>query len=339
MRASFLWVPLVIASIPFGCSGSSNVQCQGGERCACYPNGTCNDGLACLSDLCVAPADGTGATPGGGGEPASAGSGPTGGGTGGSGGHTGGSPGGGTGGQLVDGCNPALIDPCATLPHFAGTQVVDGDDRDLCVLPAFEFRLEDAVFAQHQFDESTDPGAIPADGSQPSVRVRLGWSETALHFHATVVDADVQPPTSTAEVWNGSGVQLFFSPFAATEALPISAGTTTAPAAPWQILVGAPGATSTYATWVGGGPLDASWFAAQTTDTGYTIEVRVPLDAGGSIAAGQTLGFNFTLSSGMVFYEMITRSWSGMLANETCADCGYPYLDPRAWCQPVAQAP
>ena len=26
---------------------------EGIERHACYPNGTCNDGLTCLSDLCV----------------------------------------------------------------------------------------------------------------------------------------------------------------------------------------------------------------------------------------------------------------------------------------------
>lgn len=28
---------------------------QGTERAACYPNNTCNDGLMCLSDLCVKP--------------------------------------------------------------------------------------------------------------------------------------------------------------------------------------------------------------------------------------------------------------------------------------------
>jgi hypothetical protein len=86
-----------------GCGGSGKSSppdaCSAGEeRCACYPNGTCNAGLSCLSNLCVretGPADGavdrasgTGGTGVGGG---------TGTGTGGSG--TGGSPNGGAGGS------------------------------------------------------------------------------------------------------------------------------------------------------------------------------------------------------------------------------------------------
>lgn len=45
------------------CNGSSSASsdagsgtpaaCSGGERCACYGNGTCDQGLACLSGLCV----------------------------------------------------------------------------------------------------------------------------------------------------------------------------------------------------------------------------------------------------------------------------------------------
>ncbi len=34
-------------------SCGSKEQCQGGERCACYANGTCNAGLQCRSNLCV----------------------------------------------------------------------------------------------------------------------------------------------------------------------------------------------------------------------------------------------------------------------------------------------
>ena len=38
------------------CSGkSSSSACDGKERCACYANLTCNVGLVCLSDICVAP--------------------------------------------------------------------------------------------------------------------------------------------------------------------------------------------------------------------------------------------------------------------------------------------
>jgi hypothetical protein len=33
--------------------GDDTSSCQGGERCACYPNATCDDGLSCLSNICV----------------------------------------------------------------------------------------------------------------------------------------------------------------------------------------------------------------------------------------------------------------------------------------------
>jgi hypothetical protein len=41
---------LLLGSSLFGCGGSAS---QGGERQGCYPNGTCNTGLTCLSNVCV----------------------------------------------------------------------------------------------------------------------------------------------------------------------------------------------------------------------------------------------------------------------------------------------
>lgn len=96
------------ATIFSGCSGSSG---QGGETQVCYPNDTCNAGLACLSHLCVRPSDagsvgggsgGGGSTGGGAGGGAVGGGG--GGGNGGGGGAAGGSGGGsGGGGSSGDG--------------------------------------------------------------------------------------------------------------------------------------------------------------------------------------------------------------------------------------------
>jgi hypothetical protein len=74
---------LVLAVVSLACSGSQ----QGGERQPCYPNGTCNSGLTCLSMVCVqaSAGGGGGATGGGstssGGGTATGGSGGTGGGT------------------------------------------------------------------------------------------------------------------------------------------------------------------------------------------------------------------------------------------------------------------
>src|SRR3954447_4414135 len=39
-----------------GCKGKS-AGCAGAERCACYPNGTCNTGLGCFSNVCVNTSD------------------------------------------------------------------------------------------------------------------------------------------------------------------------------------------------------------------------------------------------------------------------------------------
>src|SRR5262245_5459839 len=66
MRPSFAF--FVVASLVVGCGSSVK---QGGERQDCYPNGTCNMGLVCLSNTCVNPggggSGGGGGTMGGGG--------------------------------------------------------------------------------------------------------------------------------------------------------------------------------------------------------------------------------------------------------------------------------
>jgi len=53
---------VVLASLG-GCDGpqGTTTKCSAGaERCACYPNKTCNDGLVCYSSLCVNGAGATG---------------------------------------------------------------------------------------------------------------------------------------------------------------------------------------------------------------------------------------------------------------------------------------
>ena len=58
-----LRVMLVVAAAMAGaCGGGTSMTtpppCEGMERCNCYPNGTCNTGLDCLSNLCVATSTG-----------------------------------------------------------------------------------------------------------------------------------------------------------------------------------------------------------------------------------------------------------------------------------------
>ena len=66
------WRALVAVAALAGCGGGA-ASPQGGEQQHCYPNHSCNDGLTCLSDICVKPATG-----GAGGRGGSGGSGTTG---------------------------------------------------------------------------------------------------------------------------------------------------------------------------------------------------------------------------------------------------------------------
>jgi hypothetical protein len=72
--AGDLFLLVVLAVVVAACSSSPTGT--GGQRQACYANGTCNAGLVCLSQICVQPADGgAGATGGAGGATAGAGAG------------------------------------------------------------------------------------------------------------------------------------------------------------------------------------------------------------------------------------------------------------------------
>ena len=62
MRLSF--AVGAVTSLAVACGSSVK---QGGERQDCYPNGTCNMGLVCLSNTCVSLGDGGGGSGGGGG--------------------------------------------------------------------------------------------------------------------------------------------------------------------------------------------------------------------------------------------------------------------------------
>ena len=60
-----VWCSLLVSALASisACGGGSKQQmtaCQGAERCACYPNQTCNAGLDCLSNLCVSLTSGSG---------------------------------------------------------------------------------------------------------------------------------------------------------------------------------------------------------------------------------------------------------------------------------------
>lgn len=53
MRSRFGLLLSLALVLPLANCGDETSSCSGRERCACYPNATCNDGLTCLSNVCV----------------------------------------------------------------------------------------------------------------------------------------------------------------------------------------------------------------------------------------------------------------------------------------------
>src|SRR6185369_8620319 len=111
----------LLASAVAGCGGGKS-GCTGAERCACYPNATCNTGLTCLSSVCVNSGN-TGAGGAGAGGSGAGGAGVGGAGIGGQG--IGGGAAAGTGGGLATGtggsgdsglCRLFEVRPEATVP-------------------------------------------------------------------------------------------------------------------------------------------------------------------------------------------------------------------------------
>lgn len=118
-----------------GNTSGNSVSSLGSEGQHCYPNGTCNGGLSCLSNLCVdAGAGGNGgagvdASFGTGGTPNSAGASGAGGGAGGTSGAGGASGGsGGTAGSAgaATGGSGGAPDPCNSMTCLAPGQCVNG---------------------------------------------------------------------------------------------------------------------------------------------------------------------------------------------------------------------
>jgi hypothetical protein len=68
MRTLPFWLALFLAAVFLGttlggCQSGSASACQGAVRCNCYPNSTCNSGLSCLSNVCVAASGSSGGQP------------------------------------------------------------------------------------------------------------------------------------------------------------------------------------------------------------------------------------------------------------------------------------
>lgn len=122
------WFAAAGLAIAAACSSNSNTpsgHATGTEKGPCYGNGTCNSGLVCLSNLCVAPPDGSAGSAGQDGSAGASGSAGT--------GATGGSAGA-DGGDAGPACDPLQQTGCASGQRCTWvTTTQSGDGHLACV--------------------------------------------------------------------------------------------------------------------------------------------------------------------------------------------------------------
>lgn len=327
-------------------------HCDAGEVCS--PSGTCE---AEPSNEGGAPNEGTTHT-GDGGSPSSSDGGapnmPSGGtssrgGTDAGGGGAGGSlvtagtaAGGGT--MLGPGCASAAIDPCAGIPHYTGTQTVDGDPSDFCDVPPFTLAIATSPYYRVK----------PPATATTKATFRVAWSETALHIFVDVADQTVYPSTlgSLSYVWSGDNIEFYASPKAPTgtftysrsydygafeiiAAPPTRTGVATTPAG--QAAFVSTGASAA---------VSATQYKTNLTANGYTVEAQIPWTTAAP-TAGSPMGFDAGLADdvdGLVNASAATgeyRDYYVLLYNahyvsSNCSREYEPYCDSRNWCVPTA---
>jgi hypothetical protein len=333
----------------------SDKDCRGGQLCGdadvcvdCITDTDCDDGETCSDEgTCDKPnlhmggATSTGGTLNQGGKQSQGGSlsGSSGslnqGGT--LNGEGGAEPSNGGTGSIGGDCEMEPIDPCVGLPHFTGSQIVDGNGSEFCDVPPFTLALAGATYYRAP--------AAPITASTEAT-FRVGWSATALHVWVEVTDLTPYPNTSNSllNIWNGDNLEIFASPktpagmFNYSRAYEYGA---------FQVIAAPPGAlppagqaafTSTgYATAVPG-----AQYKVSATASGYTFEAQIPWTTAAP-TAGMPMGFDAGLSDdidGLYNASVEYRNYYALLYNASyvgnCTMHYEPYCDSRNWCHPTA---
>jgi hypothetical protein len=237
------------------------------------------------------------------------------------------------------GCATTTIDPCSGLPHFVGTQTVDGDPSEFCDVPPFDLDMATATYYR----------AInkPPVTATTKATFRVGWSATALHVFIDVADETVHPNTSSSllNIWNGDNLEFYASP--KTPAGLFSASRTYESGA-FEIIAAPPGALlpAGHAAFVSTGAayeVPAAQYKVTATAKGYSFEGQIPW-TGAAPTAGMPMGFDAGLSDDIDgLYSATTseyRDYYVLLYNASylgnCTLHYEPYCDSRNWCHPTA---
>ena len=251
-------------------------------------------------------------------------------------------------GNIGPGCSSTPIDPCVGLPHFTGSQTVDGDPSDFCDIPPFTLALATSAYYRA-------PKAPITSTTQAIFRV--GWSAAALHVFVEVIDATVHPNVSgvLANVWNGDNVEFYASPLTPAG---LFNGARSYESGAFEVIADppSPGGVATIpagqAAYVSTGTayaVPAAQYKSSLTANGYSIEAQIPWTAAAP-EAGMPMGFDAGLSDDLDGLTTLGsdgiseyRDYYALLYNAAytgistyCSSHYEPYCDSRNWCVPTA---
>jgi len=94
------------------------------------------------------------------------------------------------------------------IPRFHGTQAVDADDADLCVLPATTFLIKNRHCHTHCAPEQAP------DWADAAVTLRLGWSPAGLHLYARIGQPGANVAALGAPIDQGDAFEFLAAPVA-----------------------------------------------------------------------------------------------------------------------------
>jgi hypothetical protein len=221
--------------------------------------------------------------------------------------------------------------PCSALAHFTGTQIVDGVDDEFCNIPSFELGFS-PVAAGGKIIENNGTGKSYAERAV----ARIAWDAAGIHAFIRVYDSTFKPAPST-ELWNGDGIELFFSSSTSVTGLTYNDSNTL------HVIVSPPIAqisrdSSSTGTQTS---LPASQFVAGTEATGYFVELNLPWP--GAAPADAQIKFDLQLNAAdgtTGASDQYVRDAQSVLYlgsySSTTTSCSttsvQPFCDDRLWC-------
>jgi hypothetical protein len=168
---------------------------------------------------------------------------------------------------------------------------------------------------------------------------RVAWDNVGIHAFIRVYDTTFTPGTS-AEIWNGDGVELMFS--SSTSVTGLSSVDTNV----LHVLVSPPLAVSSKDSSYSGvhTALPASEYTTGSDSTGYWMELSLPWPGTAPAAASQIkFDMQLNVADGVTKpTDSFIRDADFVLYQETvsttsCDSTVYPFCDDRVWCTTTLQ--